>query len=96
MSSLRDWIGTLHSQGQPVRAGEWTITPVSKASIVQIPGLLGGFVWNRPAYVRVSAPDQPDRVLPVHDLTRMIVWWIAGLAVLGVLLARLIIRKESQ
>ena len=94
--SLRDSIGELHSEGEPVKSGEWTLTPVSRALVIQIPGLIGGLVWNRPAYVRVSRPGEPERILPVPDITRLALFGIAGMALLGVILARILIRKDSR
>jgi hypothetical protein len=93
--SLNDWIGELRSEGRPVQTGEYTLTPVSRALVVQIPGMLGGLVWNRPAYVRVSRPGEAERILPVRDVTRLAIFGIAAIALLGVLLARLFIRKET-
>jgi hypothetical protein len=93
--TLRDWIGELHSEGQPVRSGEWTLTPVSRALVVQIPGFIGGLVWNRPAYIRVSRSGETERILPVRDITRLALFGIAGMALLGVILARILIRKEK-
>ena len=93
--TLRDWIGELRSEGQPVRTGEWTLTPVSRALVVQIPGVVGGLVWNRPAYIRVSRPGEAERILPVRDVTRLALFGIAGMALLGVVLARILIRKEE-
>jgi hypothetical protein len=92
---LRDWIAELRSEGLPVRSGEWTLTPVSRALVVQIPGVLGGLVWNRPAYVRVSRPGEPERILPVPDITRLALFGIAAMALLGVVLARFLIRKDK-
>jgi hypothetical protein len=65
-------------EGPPYQAGELTITPISRALVIQLPGWLGGLTWNRPAGVRVSAPGQPDQTLPVRDVTRMAVWGILG------------------
>lgn len=94
--SLRDWIGELRSEGSPVQAGDWTVTPVSRALLIQIPGIVGGLVWNRPLYVRVSRPGQEEKILPVRDVTRLALFGIAGLALLGVILARVLIGKEKQ
>jgi hypothetical protein len=94
--TLRDWVGELHSEGQAVKAGEWTVTPVSRALVVQVPGLLGGLVWNRPAFVRVAREGEAERILPVRDLTRLALFGIAAIALLGVILARILIRKDEK
>jgi hypothetical protein len=93
--ALRDWIVELHSQGQPLTKGEWTITPVSRVLVVQIPGSTGGIIWNRPAFVRVERTGEPERILPVRDHTRLALFGIAGIFMLGMFLARFMIRKDE-
>lgn len=92
----RDWIAELYSQGRPVQAGDWTITPISRALVIQIPGLLGGLVWNRPAYVRLVRQGEQEHLVPVHDLTRIAVVGIAVFSFIGVILARLILGKDKR
>jgi len=93
--SLSNWIVYEHREGAPIQTGQITLTPISRALVVQIPGMRGGLVWNRPSAVRVSQPGAPDRLVPVRDVTRLTVLGIAALAIVGAVLARILIRKDS-
>jgi len=68
--------------GEPYYASGHKIVPLSKAYILQFPGLHGGIVWNRPVGLAVTASDGQEKILPVHDKTRRI-----QLALLGMVLA---------
>jgi hypothetical protein len=68
--------------GEPYYSSGNKIVPLSKAYILQFPGLHGGFVWNRPVGLAVSAGDGQEKFLPVYDVTRRI-----QLALLGMVLA---------
>ena len=58
--------------GAPIQAGERRITPFNQVVKLQIPGLQGGLIWNRPHAVLVQDPDGTEMVLPVPDLTRQL------------------------
>jgi hypothetical protein len=58
--------------GTPVQAGERRITPFVQVVSLQIPGLKGGLIWNRPHAVLVQEPDGTETVLPVPDITRLL------------------------
>ncbi|MGF1503680.1 MAG: hypothetical protein GYB64_09275 [Chloroflexi bacterium] len=60
--------------GEPVTAGEHTITPRSQAVIVHWPN--GGLVWNRPVSILVERDGQYRRI-PVVDVTRIVVILLA-------------------
>jgi hypothetical protein len=67
--------------GVPIQHGEYTITPLSRALIVQIPRL-GGFIWNRPFALRVNVPGKPAQLIGVRDITRLTLWFIIGIGLL--------------
>ncbi|HMN62610.1 MAG TPA: hypothetical protein PJ988_19755 [Anaerolinea sp.] len=80
-------------EGQPIQSGDITLTPVSQALVVEFPGGVGGFTWNRPVGVRVDVPGQEQRFLPVVDVTRRTVWTIFG-AMFGSLLIVWLLRRR--
>jgi len=90
---LKNWITNRRVEGQPIQAGDTTLTPISQALVIALPGGLGGFTWNRPVGVRVEIPGQEQRVLPVIDVTRRTVWAIFG-AMLGSLLIVWLLRRR--
>lgn len=58
--------------GVPVKTGETRLIPFTKALVIQIPGLPGGLVWNRPVSVLEISPDGQERLLPIEDKTRQV------------------------
>jgi hypothetical protein len=79
--------------GSIIQAGENRIMPVSQAIRLQIPGLPGGLIWNRPVSVVVTAPDGQEQVLPIRDITRLAQLTILGMAVVGSFLYWRVSRK---
>ena len=90
---LRNLITNRRVEGKPIRSGEVTLTPVSQALVLELPGRMGGFSWNRPAGVRVSVPGQAEQFLPVRDVTRMTIWAIFG-SMFGALIIAWMLRRR--
>jgi hypothetical protein len=55
--------------GSPVRVGDITVTPQSRALIVRL--RFGGLVWRRPTAVLVERAGQTSRI-PIVDVTRVV------------------------
>jgi hypothetical protein len=77
-------------KGEPRWVGEFELTPLTNVLKVQVPGRLIGFIWNRPRSVVVRTVDGQERVLPVSDVTRVMIWamlagGIAGAIAMGLL-----------
>lgn len=82
---LRDIVSNRLVSGEPLQANGLTITPVSRALTVQVPGMKGGLVWNRPAGIRVNPTGLPgnETFIPILDTTRILVWGIAAIGLAG-------------
>ncbi len=80
------WIAQENYSGQAVSYQGITIIPFSKALRVQIPGMQGGLIWNRPASVLTVDADGRERLLPVQDITRQTLWGLLGFTILVFLL----------
>lgn len=65
--------------GEPIQTTHATVTPESRALVIEWPG--GGFVWNRPAAVTVEREGTIERH-PIVDVTRVaqIALIVAGLS----------------
>lgn len=65
--------GFLHmtESGSPIAVGNYKIVPISRAFGVTLPGVVGGFVWNRPLAVRIERDGESDQMIPINDLTRI-------------------------
>jgi hypothetical protein len=61
----------LHA-ARPIWVGSQQITVLSKALVLHVPGIPVGFVWNRPAAVRVKTEGAGEVTLPVSDETRVL------------------------
>ncbi len=90
------------SSGRPVQAGNLELTPISQALVVRLPGLFrnrlqpGGLVWNRPVAVRVQAPGEAARILPVYDYTRLAQILLLGAGLLGSTFIWLVFRGRRR
>ena len=58
--------------GRPISVDDQEIVPVARSVHVQVPGVSGGLIWNRPVAVLVRAADGTEYQLPVHDVTRRV------------------------
>ena len=58
--------------GRPIVMEEMRIIPIARSLRVNIPGLPGGLVWNRPASVVVQTEAGQETILPVRDVTRQV------------------------
>jgi hypothetical protein len=64
--------------GQPIQDGKTTITPYSQSLRIQIPGVNGGLIWNRPVSILAASEDGQEEIIPVPDVTRQVLWAIIG------------------
>jgi hypothetical protein len=76
----------------PVIVGETRIVPMARSLRIQIPGLPGGLVWNRPVAVVAQTAGGQEQVLPVRDITRQVQLALFSGALLGTLLVWLALR----
>lgn len=66
MEALKNIIRQEKAEGEPVRRGEMTVTPVSSSFILLLP--FGGMVRSRPVEALVRRGGREERI-PVRDVT---------------------------
>ena len=107
----QSWIRNEERRGAPVSAGDFTVTPVSRATILQYPrpgregGEVagkdiafsggGGIIWNRPSAVIVRDSEGTEQRLPVRDVTRIAQVLILGFGALVSILMWIALRPNS-
>jgi len=69
--------------GEPVAYGDLRLIPMSRSVRFGLPGMKGGFIWNRPVSVAVVDQAGNEAILPVHDVTRLIQIAILGSGLLA-------------
>ena len=69
-----------------------------RSQVVQLrfPAVDGGLIWNRPVAIVVRAFDGQETIVPIVDLTRMVVLTLAGLSFAAMFVLRLLRRKTSE
>lgn len=77
MSSSLLRVETLTGQSIRVKNAELRV----RSQIVQLrfPVANGGLIWNRPVAVLVRRRDGQEQMLPILDLTRIVVFTLVGL-----------------
>jgi hypothetical protein len=79
--------------GDPIQIGDVKISPIARALRIQLPGLKGGLIWNRPASVVVQTGEGEEQVMPVMDVTRLAQVMLLGIGLLGSLFIWLLFRR---
>lgn len=81
-------------EARPIWVGSQQVTVISKALAIQAPGLPIGFIWNRPAAVRVRTEGGGEVTLPISDETRKLQIFLLALGVISSLLIAAFIRRR--
>jgi len=80
--------------GDPVKAGDVTVTPQSEAICLRWP--YGGLVWNRPVAVLVEQGTHTEHI-PILDVTRVAQLGLLGLGVIfGIITFVMSIRHRRE
>ena len=74
--------------GEARQVGNYQITPQTQVIQVQIPGRPIGIIWNRPKAVIIKTSDGTEKILPVRDVTRLVIWSLLAGGLLGALLVK--------
>ena len=77
---MPSFITTETRAGETITMGGTKIVPFSKSVRVQIPGLHGGLIWNRPASLLVVSSDGNEQIIPIVDVTRRALWAMLGVS----------------
>lgn len=76
--------------GEPIQLSTGKIIPFSKVLHIQIPGLWGGVLWERPASVLVIQDDGEEEIIPIQDVSRFAVLGLIGAVALFWLFLRMV------
>lgn len=87
-------IGSQIKIGETMQVGKYRLTPVTRVLKVQIPGYHAGLIWNRPKAVMVRTVDGQEQVLPVTDITRILIWAMLTGGLLGAILTGILYRSK--
>ncbi len=74
--------------GEPMQVGDYEIIPQTRVWRIQPAGSRFGWIWNRPKAVIVRNPEGEEKVLPVRDVTRIMIWAMLAGGLLGAIIAR--------
>jgi hypothetical protein len=80
--------------GQALQVGEYKITPQARLLKIRFPGYHSGLFWNRPYAITVQTADGQEEILPVRDVTRVVIWSMLAGGLLGTLM--ILFMKRSR
>lgn len=80
--------------GQTRQVGNYELTPLSQVLKIQLPWHHVGLIWNRPRAVIIRGSDGQENILPVRDVTRLVIWGMLAGGVLGAIMLGMKKRKE--
>ncbi len=93
MAKFKELIQQQTTSGQPVTAGNVTVTPQAWAITIRCP--FGGLVWNRPVAVLVQREEETERI-PIVDITRSVQLGLLGLGLIFAMLAFVLTRSKRK
>ena len=67
----------------------------SQAVQVGIPAVHGGLIWNRPVATVVHTTDGQEKVIPILDFTRIILYILAGFCFISMFVLILLRSRKS-
>ena len=79
--------------GDAVTVGDMTLRPQSQALVIRSP--FGGFVWNRPAAIRIKQGEQ-ETSIPIVDVTRIAQAGMLALTVLFSIFASIAFARRRR
>jgi len=82
--------------GKPIRANGRSIIVQSRALQIRFLALNNTFVWNRPVSVLVLSDNEPDQVLPVRDVTRIVQVLLFINAVVAASIASIVLSRRAR
>jgi hypothetical protein len=80
--------------GETIHYRDFELTPVNQVLKIQLPWYHAGFIWNRPKAVVLREADGLERVLPVVDVTRTVIWAMLAGGLVGTLVMSLVLRRR--
>ena len=80
----------------PVTAQDTQVRVRSQLVHLRFPAVNGGLIWNRPASVVVRTTNGQEKIIPILDMTRIIIYTLAWLCFTGMFILMFLRRKKSE
>ncbi len=93
MAKFKELIQWQTTSGQPVAAGNVTVTPQAWALTIRCP--FGGLIWNRPLAVLVRRGEETKRI-PIINITRSVQLGLLGLGLIFAVLAFVLTQSKRK
>ena len=74
--------------GESIQIRDARLIPFTQVLYVQIPGVLGGILWERPVSILVERDDGEEQIIPIQNVTRAILFGLFGVLALTWLVTR--------
>jgi len=87
-------IETLTSPPLTIRDAQ--VFVLSQVVKLKLPFVNGGLIWNRPVAIRIRTADGREKIAPIADVTRTVMFTLAGLCFTAMLALMVLRRKRSE
>jgi hypothetical protein len=82
--------------GPPITIPGAQISVRSQVVQLRFPTVNGGFIWNRPVATLVRTPDGQEEIIPILDITRIILFTLAGFCLTSIFILMFLRRKRYK
>ena len=80
----------------PIEIPDGQLHVRSRLVQLRFPPANGGLIWNRPVAIVVRPLNGQEKVIPVLDITRIVVFTLAGICFTGILTFMFLKRKKAK
>ena len=77
----------------PITVSDGQLSVRSKYVQLRLPTVNGGLIWNRPVAIVVHAVDGKEKIIPILDITRIVLFTLVGLCFISTFVLMLLRRK---
>jgi LPXTG-motif cell wall-anchored protein len=82
--------------GHPLTIQDAQLYVRSQLVQLRFPTVNGGLIWNRPVAIVVRTLNGQEKIIPISDRTRTVMFTLAGLCLTGMFVLVFLRRKKSE
>jgi len=80
----------------PITIQDARVSVHSQVVKLRFPIVNGGLIWNRPVAIRIRTADGREKIAPIADVTRTVMFTLVGLCFTVMFVLMVLRRRQSE